>query len=185
MDFTILRDNFYLDVLPLFADAAGVIRGPAGDGRVAAVARADVADVAVEVLRDPGAHVGATYTLTGPEALTLAEVAERAGVATGRRLRFEDETPPEAYASRRAAYPDAADWQLDAWVSTYQAIADGSCADGHRRRTARLGSSGAHPRAGPGAIVPDVRAVISPIPRAKSSGTIARWSGGQAVRWCT
>ena len=35
----------------------------------------------------------------------------------------------EAYASRRAAYPDAADWQLDAWVSTYTAIADGSCAD--------------------------------------------------------
>lgn len=128
MDFTILRDNFYLDVLPLFADESGVIRGPAGEGRVAAVARADVADVAIEVLRDPGAHVGATYTLTGPEALTMAEVAERAGIATGRRLRFENETPSEAYASRHAAYPDAPDWQLDAWVSTYQAIADGSCA---------------------------------------------------------
>ena len=31
-------------------------------------------------------------------------------------------------ASRRAAYPDAPDWQLEAWVSTYTAIADGSCA---------------------------------------------------------
>lgn len=127
MGFTILRDNFYLDLLPQFADASGVIRGPAGAGRVAGVARADVADAAIAVLRDPAAHAGATYTLTGPEALTFAEIAERAGVATGRRLSFVDESLEEAYASRRAGYPDAEDWQLDAWVSTYTAIADGSC----------------------------------------------------------
>jgi NAD(P)H dehydrogenase (quinone) len=128
MDFTFLRDNFYLDVLPLFADAAGVIRGPADEGRVAAVARADVADVAVAVLREPAGHVGATYTLTGPEALTMAEVATRAGAVLGRELRFEHETVEEAYASRAAAY-DVGRWQLDAWVSTYTAIADGSCAE--------------------------------------------------------
>ncbi|MCY7396667.1 MAG: hypothetical protein LH468_11060 [Nocardioides sp.] len=127
MSATVLRDNFYLDVLPLFADAAGVVRGPAGDGRVAAVARADVADVAVAGLRDPGGHGGATYTLTGPEALTLVEVTQRAGAVLGRELRFEDETLEEADASRRAAY-DVGDWQLDAWVSTYTAIAGGACA---------------------------------------------------------
>ena len=43
----------------------------------------------------------------------------------GRTLRYEPETIEEAYASRRAAY-DAEQWQLDAWVSTYTAIADGS-----------------------------------------------------------
>lgn len=128
MAFTVLRDNFYLDVLPLFAGDDGALRGPAGDGVVAAVARADVADVAVAVLRDPQAHAGATYTLTGPEALSLDDVAARAGAATGRRLRYERESVEEAYTSRRAGYPDAADWQLDAWVSTYTAIADGSCA---------------------------------------------------------
>lgn len=124
---TILRDNFYADVLPHFADEAGVIRGPAGTGRVAAVARADVAAVAAAVLRAPEEHVGATYDLSGPEALTLAEVADQAGRALGRDLRFEDETVEEAYASRRAGWPGAEDWQLDAWVSTYTAIADGSC----------------------------------------------------------
>ena len=45
------------------------------DGRVAAVARADVADVATAVLRGPADHAGATYALTGPEALTMAELA--------------------------------------------------------------------------------------------------------------
>ena len=136
---TFLRDNFYLDVLPYFADAAGVIRGPAGDGRVAAVARADVAEVAAVVLRSPAAHAGATYDLTGPEAMTMAEVAARASVALGRTLRFEDETVEEAYASRRAAY-GAEDWQLDAWVSTYTAIRDGEVAvvtDDVRRLTGR------------------------------------------------
>jgi uncharacterized protein YbjT (DUF2867 family) len=127
MTFTFLRDNFYADVLPWFADESGVIRGPAGDGRVAAVARRDVADVATVVLREPAAHADATYVLTGPEALTLAEVAERMSVVLGRDLRYEQESVAEAYESRRAAY-DAEDWQLDAWVSTYTAIADGSCA---------------------------------------------------------
>jgi NAD(P)H dehydrogenase (quinone) len=92
MTATFLRDNFYSDLLPFFADRGGVIRGPAGDGRVAAVARADVADVAVAVLRSPSEHAGATYVLTGPEALTLSEVAARAGAALGRPLSFEDET---------------------------------------------------------------------------------------------
>jgi NAD(P)H dehydrogenase (quinone) len=128
MTATILRDNFYSDLLPLFADEGGAIRGPAGEGRVAAVARADVAEVAAAVLRAPAEHADAVHTLTGPEALTLAEVATRAGAVLGRELRFVDESVEDAYASRRATYPDAEDWQLDAWVSTYTAIADGSVA---------------------------------------------------------
>lgn len=128
MAFSLLRDNFYLDVLPLFADESGAIRGPAGSGVVAAVARADVAEVAAMVLRDPARHDGETYLLTGPEALTLDEVAARAGTVLGRELRFVDETVEQAHASRRAAY-DVAQWQLDAWVSTYTAIADGSVAE--------------------------------------------------------
>src|SRR3954454_594308 len=128
MAHTFLRDNFYLDVLPYFADAEGVIRGPAGEGRVAAVARADVADAAAIVLRGPADHAGATYDLTGGEAISMAEAATRASAALDRPFRFVDETLDEAYASRRAAYPDAADFELDAWVSTYTAIRDGEVA---------------------------------------------------------
>ena len=127
MTFTFLRDNFYADFVPLFADAHGVIRGPAGDGLFAPVARADVADVAATVLRSPARHADTAYELTGPEAFTMAEAAARAGAFLGRELRYEEETVEEAYASRRAAY-GAEDWQLDAWVSTYTAIADGSVA---------------------------------------------------------
>lgn len=126
MTYTLLRDNFYSDLLPYFADDSGVIRGPAGEGLVAAVARADVADVATAILRSPAEHANATYELTGPEALTMAQVAERAAAATGRQLSYEAETVDEAYASR--AHYGAAQWQLDAWVSTYVAIAEGEVA---------------------------------------------------------
>ncbi|WP_299166883.1 SDR family oxidoreductase [uncultured Arthrobacter sp.] len=123
MSYTLLRDNFYLDVLPLFAGDEGVLRGPAGNGRVAAVARADVARAAVVVLQDPHAHVGRTYDLTGPEALSLGEAAAVITRVTGRETRYEEETVEEAYASR--AHYGVPAWQLDAWVSTYTAIASG------------------------------------------------------------
>jgi NAD(P)H dehydrogenase (quinone) len=123
MAFTFLRNNFYMDVLPLFADENGVIRGPAGEGRVAAVARADVADVAVTVLRKPELQAGRTLELTGPEALTLAEVAIRASAILNRPFSFVNETVEEAFLSR--AHYNAPQWQMDAWVSTYTAIASG------------------------------------------------------------
>ncbi len=85
-------------------------------------------DTEAAIHASPAPHAGAAYELSGPEALTMTEVAERAGRVLGRDLRFVDETVEEAWASRRAAYPDAPDWQLEAWVSTYTAIADGSCA---------------------------------------------------------
>ncbi len=91
--------------------------------RAAVVAHDDIARVAVAVLLDPASHAGATYDLTGPEALTFAEMAETITEVTGREVRFHDETLEEAYASR-AVY-GAPDWQVDAWVSTYTAVAAG------------------------------------------------------------
>ena len=125
LGYTFLRDSFYADFLPLMAQD-GVIRGPAGEGRVAAVAREDVAAVAAVVLADPASHLGASYDLTGPEALTLAEAAATVTEVTGVPTRYVDETLEEAYASR-ASY-GAPDWQVDAWVSTYTAIAAGEVA---------------------------------------------------------
>lgn len=124
---TFLRDNFYLDFLPLMTGPDGVIRGPAGDGRVSAVAISDVADVAAAILQDPAPHVGQTYSLTGPRAISLAEVADLLTRSTGEPVTYHDETVEEAYASR-AAY-GAPEWQVDAWVSTYTSIASGGAAE--------------------------------------------------------
>jgi NAD(P)H dehydrogenase (quinone) len=126
MVWTHVRNNLYADFLPMLAGEDDVIRGPAGDGRVAAVAQDDIAAALTAVLLDPAAHEGRTFSLTGPEAITLAEAAETMTAELGREFSFHDETLEEAYASR-ASY-GAADWQVDAWVSTYTAIASGELA---------------------------------------------------------
>lgn len=119
---TFLRDSLYADFLPMMAGEDGVLRGPAGDGRAAVVATDDVADAAVAVLLDPAAHAGRTYDLTGPQALSFAEMAQTLTDA-GRPTTYVAETVEEAYTSR-AVY-GAPDWQVDAWVSTYTAVAAG------------------------------------------------------------
>jgi NAD(P)H dehydrogenase (quinone) len=126
MDFTFLRNNLYIDFLPMLAGADGVIRGPAGNGVAAAVTREDIARCAVTVLRDPALHVGTTYSLTGPEDLSLAQVSEILTAGTGRTISYHEETLEEAFSSR-ASY-GAPLWQVEAWVSTYTAIAAGELA---------------------------------------------------------
>lgn len=125
---TFLRDSLYLAALPAMTGPDGVLRGPGGDGRVAAVAHEDIADAATAVLladteSDPTRHDGATYDLTGPEAFTLAEAAEQLGRAAGRTITYVPETREEAYASR-AGY-GAEDWEVTGWVTSYEAIAAG------------------------------------------------------------
>jgi NAD(P)H dehydrogenase (quinone) len=121
---TMLRDNLYLDFLPLMVGADGVIRGPAGDGRAAAVTRDDIADVAVAALLEgDDRHGGRTYDLTGPEAVTMAEAAEELSRFAGRSITYHAETLEEAYASR--AHYGAPRWEVAGWVTTYAAIANG------------------------------------------------------------
>jgi uncharacterized protein YbjT (DUF2867 family) len=119
---TFLRDNLYLDYIPVFVGEDDVIRGPAGNGRVAAVARDDVADVAVGVLTTEG-HDGQAYDVTGPEAFTLAEAADELSRAWGRPITYEAETLEDARASRAGSGAEV--WEVEGWVTSYAAIANG------------------------------------------------------------
>ena len=81
---------------------------------MAAVAQDDIADVAVAVLTEPEAHLSATYSLSGPEALTLTQVAATISAVTGRTVSYAEERCRRHSASR-ASY-GAPDWQVEAWV---------------------------------------------------------------------
>lgn len=121
--FTILRDSFYLDLLPEMADEAGVVRGPGGGGgAVAWVSREDVAQVAARVLAEPG-YEGRTYDVTGPEAFGRAEAAERLGAIASRPVRYVEETPEEGRAWRAAT--GAPEWEVEVWLGSYLAMASG------------------------------------------------------------
>jgi uncharacterized protein YbjT (DUF2867 family) len=125
LPWTFLRMNLYMDFVPNMVGVDGLIRGPAGEGRVAAVLRDDIASAAAAVLTSEG-HDEQVYELTGPDAFTLAEAAELMSDMTGKSVRFENETDEEAFASR-ASY-GAPDWEVRGWVSSYWAIRDGSLA---------------------------------------------------------
>jgi len=116
---TFLRMNLYMDFIPNMVGPDGAIRGPAADGRVSAILRDDVAAASAAVLTTDG-HDARSYDLTGPSSFSLAEAAALMDA------RFEDETDEQAYASR-ASY-DAPDWEVRGWVTSYQAIRDGSLA---------------------------------------------------------
>lgn len=118
---TFPRFNLYMDFIPFMVAADGVIRGPAGGGRTAAVMRSDVA-AAVAAVLSSGGHEGRSYDLTGPEAFSLEEAAGLMSRLTGRAVRFHDETDEEAFASRAGQAPD---WEIEGWVSSYWAIREG------------------------------------------------------------
>ena len=76
-----VMQNFSDEHLPVVQDTITV---PTAGGAEAFVDAADIAAVAVETLVDPDAHAGALYAPTGPEALTVAEVADIIAGVVGR-----------------------------------------------------------------------------------------------------
>ena len=82
-----VMQNFSDDHLPI---VDGFITVPTGDGAEAFVDAEDIAAVAAETLANPEAHPSAQYAPTGPEALTVADVATIIGEARGRPVKHND-----------------------------------------------------------------------------------------------
>ena len=95
---TFLRSNQYFENLGAALNVArqtGVLSLPGASGKVAYLARADIAAVAAAVLAD-GRHASQTYELTGAEALDLFEVATRATASWGCAV-FARDMPVDDY----------------------------------------------------------------------------------------
>ncbi len=136
--FTFLRPCLYMENAPLRVSEEGVIKAPAGNGRVAWVTRDDIADVAAAVLTGTG-HEGHTYDVTGPEALTMTETAEKIASASGKRVYYVAQTPEEPrslhnasgmdkFAAERRALSGKGlnDYEIEIWVTHYLQIAAGA-----------------------------------------------------------
>lgn len=78
LDFTILRNSWYADVIPQLIMPAAIAMGftgfSTGEGRVAPVAKADCARAATAVLAAHHRHAGAIYEITGPHLHSLPEM---------------------------------------------------------------------------------------------------------------
>ncbi|WP_112238639.1 SDR family oxidoreductase [Kribbella monticola] len=93
--------------------AGGYVLDPIGPGRSAPIDPADIAAVAATVLTEDG-HEKREYTLTGPEAFTLAEQVAILGEAIGRKLGVRPVEQPED--AVRFRYPEGAPPELAAAI---------------------------------------------------------------------
>ena len=81
---------------------SGALRLPMADARIASTDIGDIADVAADILTGPG-HEGRIYPITGPESLSMAEVAVKLSAATGLEIRYVEVSAEDFIAGRLAA----------------------------------------------------------------------------------
>jgi uncharacterized protein YbjT (DUF2867 family) len=117
----IVRPNLFLQNIPESTipsvDASGSFYVDAGEARISMVDTRDVAAVAAVILTQPG-HVGANYDVTGPEALSYADVAAKLTNATGRRITYV--AAPDDAVRQALLGAGLSEWFATALVGLYQ-----------------------------------------------------------------
>jgi uncharacterized protein YbjT (DUF2867 family) len=127
VSYTFLRPNGFMQNFVTYNAATintqNAFYGSQGDGEVSHIDLRDIAAVAVKTLTEDG-HQGKAYTLTGPEALSNARVAEILSEDTGREIRCVD-LPAEQFkqALLGAGLPE---WSANALVDLQQFYRRGS-----------------------------------------------------------
>jgi NAD(P)H dehydrogenase (quinone) len=125
---TYLAPSPYMENLLAAAETIredGMIIAPAGHGRVGFVAATDVAAVAAKVLTS-GGHDGATYVLTGPEALGYADVAARISAVFAREVDYKSQ--PAEQLRKILLASGLSRWNADGTVELFEWIRHGGAA---------------------------------------------------------
>jgi uncharacterized protein YbjT (DUF2867 family) len=125
---TVLQPSFFTSVLlrQLTLLQRGRLVFPTGDGRIAWIDPRDIADVAAVVLLEPDPQAD-VLRLTGPEALTAAELAARVGTVMGRELELLQPDLKTWSQSLREGGMDP--WLVSSTVHLYEAVTGGALAD--------------------------------------------------------
>lgn len=127
--FTMLRPNgFFQNFLGSAASiqSRSAFHAPAGGMKYSAVDVRDIAAVAAHVLTEPG-HQWQRYTITGPEALSHTEIAERFSQVLGRTIRYLDVPEDAAQDWLLAAGMPA--WTAEKLVDLYRYYRSGAAAE--------------------------------------------------------
>ena len=119
-EFTFLRPTGFAKNTLMWASQireGDVVRWPYGAAARSLIDERDIAAVALLALTETG-HAGATYVLTGPQALTQIEQLDAIREAIGRPLSWEEISREDARPGLVAAFGEEAfaDSALDAWA---------------------------------------------------------------------
>jgi (4-alkanoyl-5-oxo-2,5-dihydrofuran-3-yl)methyl phosphate reductase len=105
--------------------AEGIVRTATGDGKIPFIHPVDIAEVAVKALAAPE-DAGQSLLITGPEALSYADMTAKIGAVIGKALRFEAFSEEEARAQQIAW--NAPPPLVEARLSIFRAIREGRLA---------------------------------------------------------
>lgn len=98
IDYTILKNNLYMDLVPAFIGEqvleSGVIYLPAGDGKVGAVLRSELAEATAQVLISDN-HEGKSYDFTNVQAFSYHDVATVLSEISGKTINYVSPTAEE------------------------------------------------------------------------------------------
>ena len=117
----VLRPNFYTTNFIAYypPDAEGAIYLPTADGKASWIDPRDIAAVGAKVLVD-GTWDGKALELSGPEALSVGEVAERLSAASGRAIRHVD--VPEEAAKSAMEGMSMPGWMVEGMLDLHRVI---------------------------------------------------------------
>jgi uncharacterized protein YbjT (DUF2867 family) len=104
----------------------GLIELPQGDGRLSLVDVRDAARAAAVVVTNPIPHWNHAYDLTGPDALSNAEVASTISDITGRTVRYASR--PDADVRRDMLRAGLPEWNVEALMSLHAHVRAGGAA---------------------------------------------------------
>ncbi len=125
LPFTHLRPPFFMQNILRFAPtirASGEFVGSLNQGKVAMIDVEDIAAVAATALTT-SAHAGKLYVLTGPEALSYPDVADRLSRSLGKAVTYKD-VPLEVMRERLLA-SGMPSWHVDVQVDFSTALSAG------------------------------------------------------------
>jgi uncharacterized protein YbjT (DUF2867 family) len=128
LPWTYLHPPFFMQNLLRSAAAIaaqGVLVASMQAGKIAMVDARDVAAVAVAALTSDG-HVGKTYMITGPEALSFQEVVQKLAAATGRPVIYQD--VPLATVRQEMVATGLPAWLVEVRMEFATALRDGYAA---------------------------------------------------------
>ena len=123
LSFASVRNSMYSDEIGSWFDDEGRITGPGGDGHVSFSYRPEIAEAIAVLLAEPIHDWREIVTITGPESVTLSELAQIAADVTGDPYRYEPFTREEWIAARRAL--GRPEWAIEAGISYFDGVAQG------------------------------------------------------------
>ena len=124
LPYNIIKPHFFMQNTMMAAQTVasdGVVYMPFKNGNLGMIDVRDIADVAVKVLTEDG-HEGKTYTLTGPESISIHDVAAGLSKVLGKEVKYVD-VPLEA--GRKAMLGmGLPEWIADAFGEYFKAFSE-------------------------------------------------------------